>query len=126
MKLCIPVKENKGLESSVYSHFGSSSAFIICDTDDDSIEVLDNSDKNHDHGQCHPISSINGKDIEAIIVGGIGARAINKLQANNIKVFQSEPGTVEHNVNLFKKSLLKEFTANDACVHHDLVNGCNN
>jgi len=126
MKLCIPVKENKGLKSSVYSHFGSSSAFIICDTDNESFEVLDNSDQHHIHGQCHPISSINGKEIEAIIVGGIGARAISKLQANNIKVFRSEPGTVEHNLSLFKKSLLPQLTDNDACVHHKSGNGCKN
>ena len=126
MKLCIPVKENKGLKSSVYSHFGSSSAFIIYDTDKENIEVLDNSDQLHVHGQCHPMNSINGKNIEAIIVGGIGARAINKLHANNIKVFKSEPGTVEHNLNLFKKSLLLEFTDDDACVHHMSGNGCKN
>jgi predicted Fe-Mo cluster-binding NifX family protein len=126
MKLCIPVKENKGLKSSVYSHFGSSSAFIIYDTDNENIEVLDNSDQNHVHGQCHPTNSINGKNIEAIIVGGIGTRAINKLQANNIKVYKSEPGTVEHNLNLFKKSLLPELTENDACVHNNSGNGCNN
>ena len=126
MKLCIPVKENKGIKSPVYSHFGSSSAFIIYDTDNENIEVLDNSDQNHVHGQCHPMNSINGKNIDAIIVGGIGARAINKLQANNIKVFKSEPGTVEHNLNLFKKSLLLEFTDDDACVHHMSGNGCKN
>ena len=126
MKLCIPVKENKGLKSSVYSHFGSSSAFIIYDTDNENIEVLDNSDQHHVHGQCHPMNSINGKNIGAIIVGGIGARAINKLHADNIKVFKSEPGTVEHNLNLFKKSLLLEFTDDDACVHHMSGNGCKN
>ena len=126
MKLCIPIKENNGLKSEVYSHFGSSSAFIIYDTNNETFELLNNSDKHHVHGQCHPLNSKNGKNIEAIIVGGIGARAINKLQENNIKVFQSEQGTVEHNVNLFKKSLLKRLTDKDACVHHVTGNGCNN
>ena len=126
MKLCIPIKENNGLKSEVYSHFGSSSAFMIYDTDNDNIRLLDNSDQHHVHGQCNPINSINGQNIEAIIVGGKGARAISKLHANNIKVFQSEPGTVEHNVNLFNKSLLKELTYKEACAHHGSGNGCKN
>ena len=126
MLLCIPIKENNGLKSEVYSHFGSASAFLLFDTEKEREEIIDNSDKHHVHGQCHPLSSINGKDIEAIIVGGIGARAINKLQADNIKVFKSEPGTVEQNLNLFKKSLLPELTENDACVHHKSSNECKN
>jgi predicted Fe-Mo cluster-binding NifX family protein len=126
MKLCIPIKENNGLKSEVYLHFGSSSAFILYDTNNQNFELLDNSDQHHVHGQCHPINSINGKNINAVIVGGIGARAINILQANNIKVFQSEPGTVEHNVNLFNKSFLKELTEKEACVHHSSGNGCEN
>jgi len=124
MKLCIPIKENKGLKSEVYSHFGSSSAFIIYDINNENIELLDNSDQHHVHGKCNPINSISGKNIEVVIVGGIGARAINKLQAENIKVFQSKPGTVEYNVNMFKKSLLKEITEQEACVHHSSGNGC--
>ena len=123
MKLCIPTMENNGLDSKVYSHFGSASAFIIYDTESDTLEELDNSDKQHIHGQCHPMNSLNGRNIDAIIVGGIGARAIEKLQANNIKVFRSEPGTVESNIELFKKGLLKELTLEDACMHHLSGNG---
>lgn len=126
MKLCIPIKENNGLKSEVYSHFGSSSAFVIYDTNNQDFELLNNFDQHHVHGQCHPLNSINSKNIGAVIVGGIGARAINKLQAENIKVFQSEPGTVELNINLFNKSLLKELTDKDACVHHSSSNGCKN
>jgi len=126
MKLCIPIKVSNGLKSEVYSHFGSSSAFIIYDTSNRNFELLDNSDQDHVHGQCHPLNSINDKNIEAVIVGGIGARAISKLQANNIKVFQSEPGTVEQNVDLFNKSLLKELTDKEACMHHSSGDGCKN
>ena len=124
MKLCIPIMENKGLESIVYSHFGSASTFLIYDIDKESVEEIDNSDKQHIHGQCHPMNSIDNKNIDAIVVGGIGARAINKLQANNIKVFRSEPGTVGFNIDLFRKNMLQELTLDDACAHHSSGNGC--
>ena len=31
MKVCIPVEENKGLDSKPYVHFGSSPIFVVCD-----------------------------------------------------------------------------------------------
>lgn len=119
MKLCIPIKENKGLESSIYSHFGSAQAFLLFDTENEEEEIIENSDKHHAHGQCEPMESIKGRNVDVVIVGGIGTRAIIKLHALKIKVFKSEAGTALHNVDLFKKSLLKEFTEDDGCAHHN-------
>ena len=118
MKLCIPVKENKGLESSVNSHFGSTPAFLLFDTEKEQVEISNNKDKRHNHGECEPMNSIKGRDVDAVIVGGIGTRAMKKLHALKIKVYKSEKGTALHNIDLFKKSLLQEFTPDDGCAHH--------
>ena len=119
MKLCIPIKDNKGLESSVYSHFGSAPAFLLFETENEHLEVINNADKQHTHGKCEPMDSIKGKDVDIVIVGGIGRRAINKLHSLEIEVFKSETGTAMYNVDLFRKSLLKEFTPDDGCAHHE-------
>jgi len=124
MKVCIPIKENKGMDSIVYGHFGSAKNFLVYHTDKESYEVIDNSDNNHVHGQCHPLSSIEGKDVDAIVVGGIGARAIGKLNAQGIRVFQAVDGSVQLNVGMLKKSQLPEMTMNDACAHHNSGAGC--
>jgi predicted Fe-Mo cluster-binding NifX family protein len=124
MKLCIPIKDNKGMQSDVYGHFGSAKAFLIYDTNNDQNEIIDNSDRQHDHGQCHPLSSIEGKEVNAIIVGGIGARAIRKLNSQNIRVFQAVNGSAELNVEMLKKSLLPEMKIEDACAHHNHGGGC--
>jgi len=118
MKLCIPVKQKDGLESSVYSHFGSAPAFLIFDTNSKEEIIIDNSNMNHDHGACNPIQTIGGSNVNAVIVGGIGGGAISKLKANNIKVFQSVKGTVEFNIEMFNKSLLAELTMEHACTQH--------
>ena len=118
MKLCIPIKKNKGLESSVNTHFGSAPAFLLHDTETDENEFINNSDHHHNHGQCEPMKSIKNRDVDIVIVGGIGTRAIKKLHALQIKVFKSEAGTVWENLELFKKSLLQEFTPDDGCAHH--------
>ncbi|MFC2103520.1 NifB/NifX family molybdenum-iron cluster-binding protein [Bacteroidota bacterium] len=124
MKLCIPVKENNGLDSEVYSHFGSASAFIIYDTDKQEFVLSNNADKQHMHGQCQPMNSLVGQNVDVVIVGGIGERAILKLNAMDIKVYKSEGGTVRNNIELFHKSSLMELTPEYACTHHGQGNGC--
>ena len=119
MKLCIPIEQTNGLESKVYSHFGSAPAFLIFDTNSNEEIIIDNSNKNHVHGACNPIQTIGGSNVDAVIVGGIGGGAISKLNANNIKVFQSVQGTVQSNIDLFNKSLLPELTIKDACTQHN-------
>jgi len=126
MKLCIPIQENNGIESQVYSHFGSATAFMIYDSETSKYQIIDNSDQNHTHGACNPINSINGQNINVVLVGGIGARAIEKLNARNIKVFQTVKETAKENIELFKNSQLQEMTIQEACAHHNHGGGCHN
>ena len=118
MILCIPITENKGLKSEVYSHFGSASAFLLYDSEKESEEIVVNSDNEHTHGMCEPMKSISNRNIHSVIVGGIGKRALEKLHSMKIKVYKSESKTVVENIELFNKSLLKEFTPDDGCDHN--------
>jgi predicted Fe-Mo cluster-binding NifX family protein len=118
MKLCIPVKENNGMKSHVYSHFGSASAYLIYDTDTDTHEIIENNNQHHAHGACMPMESINGKGVNAVLVGGIGARALERFNNENISVYQAVDSTAGENVEMFKTSHLREFTSDDACAHH--------
>ena len=118
MILCIPIKENKGLKSEVYSHFGSAPAFLLYDSEKQSEEIVVNSDNEHTHGMCQPMKSVSNRNIHSVIVGGIGKHALEKLHAAKIKVYKSESKTARENINLFNKSLLKEFTLDDGCDQH--------
>ena len=44
MKLCIPIDENRGLNSSIYLHFSTAPKFMIIDTQTMVYEVFDNPD----------------------------------------------------------------------------------
>ena len=81
MKVCFPVEKNEGMNSMVYGHFGSAPAFVMVDTDEEGLTVVDNRDVDHVHGACNPIQAIGGQAIEAVVVGGIGAGAITGLNA---------------------------------------------
>ncbi len=81
MKVGFAVQTNQGIESEVYDHFGSAPAFIIVDTEGKEVLTVNNRDLHHVHGACNPIMALDGKSVDAMVVGGIGAGALTKLNA---------------------------------------------
>lgn len=124
MKVCFPVEADQGLNSKVYGHFGSAPLFILYDTEKRTVESLNNRDADHAHGQCNPVQALNGEKVDAIIVGGIGKGAINKLQALNIKVYSAAKSTVEENLGLFENDQMLELTQKDGCSGHGHNGDC--
>ena len=118
MKICIPTGTDKGLSGKIYSHFGSAPYFIIYDTEERVYEVINNNDKKHKHGMCQPLDAIKGLNIDAVVCGGMGARAVTKLNEGGIKVFISETKTVKDMINKIRKLEFKELTLDKACKNH--------
>jgi len=118
MKLCFPIEADNSIESIVYGHFGSAPMFIIYDTETSTSETIDNQNIGHVHGMCSPVQALNGQSVDAIVVGGIGAGAINKLNMMGIKVYQAVEDTVQKNIDLFKNQSMPEITLDHACNQH--------
>jgi len=118
MKLCFPIEANNGVESIVFGHFGSAPIFYIYDTDTGVNEIIDNQNLGHAHGMCSPLQALNGKTIDAIVVGGIGAGAINKLNMMGIKVYIAKEDTIQKNIELFNNQSMPEITLDHACNQH--------
>jgi predicted Fe-Mo cluster-binding NifX family protein len=119
MKVCIPIEENKGLDSVAHNHFGSAPFFLIYDVDKEEMKVIENGDLNHSHGMCQPLKAIGGERVDAILVGGIGAGALTKLNNQGIRVYKVANDTVLNNIKMFKDNKLGEFTINNSCNHHN-------
>jgi len=122
MKICIPAMDPKGLEEAPHGHFGSASHFVVHDSETGTTEIVDNTDSLHAHGMCHPVGALGGREIDAIIVGGIGGRAIMKLNAGGMRVYRAAPGSIRENIDLLKGGRLEELTIENACGHHG--HGC--
>src|SRR3989339_327987 len=115
MKICLPVNENNGLNSTLSEHFGSAPYFMIVDTDsNDCISVLNNN-QHHAHGMCRPLEILGHEKFDGIVVGGIGAGALNKLMAAKIKVYKTGYTTIRETVEAFKGNQLVEVNLNLAC-----------
>lgn len=119
MILAIPVENRNGDLSEVYGHFGSAPFYAFYDSSNEGLEFVDNGNKEHEHGQCQPVQELKEKNVEAVICGGMGIRAINNLNAFGIKVYFAENArTVGEVVKTFKTSGLKELSAAHACQNH--------
>jgi len=118
MNICIPVEENNGLDSRVCAHFGSAPFFLIVDSDTDNCESIVNSGAHHAHGMCQPLALLEGKDIDGVVVGGIGRGALFKFQAANIGVYMSEYSTVSETLAAHKAGSLRPVSPEGACAGH--------
>ncbi|WP_396335033.1 metalloregulator ArsR/SmtB family transcription factor [Clostridium sp.] len=117
MKICFPVESNEGVKSIPYGHFGTAPLFVICDLETNNVKSVGNGDLGHEHGKCQPMKALSGEEVDAVVVGGIGAGAINKLNSMGIKVFQAIQGDLEKNLEAFKENKLKEFSSTHVCNH---------
>jgi predicted Fe-Mo cluster-binding NifX family protein len=118
MKLCVPVSGNEGMESTVFGHFGSAPVFAVHDTIEGRTTFIENATPDHEHGTCNPLWTLGNQLVDAILVGGIGARAINKLNEGGIRVYRAVPGTLADALSAWTAGSLEEITVESACSHH--------
>ena len=124
MKVAIPVAEDRGLDSEIYGHFGSAPVFVLVDSETMLVQALGNADQTHEHGQCSPMKALAGAMPDVVVVGGIGAGAVNGLRHAGIRVFQSPGWTVADALTLLQSGRLKEVVAQGTCGGHAEGGGC--
>ena len=124
MKIAFPTQEDRGLESPVYGHFGSAPFFVIVDDETGALESVSNLDLDHVHGNCQPLKAIGRARVDAVVVGGIGAGALNGLLSAGIRTFRAVEGTVAENLDLVRRGSLPQFTLNQTCGGHGSGGTC--
>jgi predicted Fe-Mo cluster-binding NifX family protein len=122
MKVGFAVQKDEGIESQVYNHFGSAPAFILVDAETREAVTVQNSDLQHVHGMCNPVSALGGKKVGAVVVGGIGPGALMKLNAMGVKVYEAGARTVKENLQLLSENRLQELSMSGCCKGHQ--GGC--
>lgn len=122
MKVCFPIQVDEGIESAVYNHFGSAPAFMVFDFSTKEVWTVNNGDMHHTHGACNPMKALSGSNVNAIVVGGIGAGALSRLNQLGITVYKALAPTVRENISLFERSSLPILTLQQCCGGH--ASGC--
>ena len=124
MKLCFPVTNNQGLESEVFNHFGSAPLFITVDTESGEVLEVTNRDLHHAHGACSPLKAIGGRQVEAVVVGGIGGGALLGLNRAGVTVYRAQGATIAENIACLAEAKLPVLTAEQVCGGHGHGHGC--
>lgn len=115
MRICIPTNG----ESKVFGHFGSAPYFYIYDSETSATELVSNNNSSHEHGNCNPIQAIGAHNVNAVVVGGMGQRALLGLNNLGIKVFRAENmASVSQVLQDFHSGNLRIMTMEDSCREH--------
>jgi predicted Fe-Mo cluster-binding NifX family protein len=112
MKVAIS-SQGKRRDSQVEPWFGRAAFFLIVDTGSMVFDALENESP----GDSAEIDEINAArllidaGVQAVLTGNCGFEARRMLTTAGIKLFQSQPGTVEEAVEQFKSGRLVEVSA---------------
>lgn len=89
MKILVTLNEDGGFESAVCAHFGHCTHFLIADVKDGKIENVSTvvNKASHGGGGCLAVDEALKYGIEAVISGGMGLGAQQKLGAAGVKIF---------------------------------------
>jgi len=118
MRVCIPVNEDQGLDSSVCAHFGSAPLFMIVDQESGACRAIVNTNQHHAHGMCQPLAVLAGESFDGIVVGGIGAGALARLERSGIRVYQTRHASVRETVAAVASGTLPVMTTQMTCAGH--------
>lgn len=118
MRICIPTETDASKAAKVCAHFGSAPYFTIYDTDKDTFEIISNANQHHEHGTCNPMAALNRKQVDMVVCCGMGARAVQRLAKQGIKVYKVAALMVEEVIAQYKHGRLKEITIEEACSRH--------
>ena len=124
MKICFPVQKDDGMDSIVYNHFGSAPMFVVVDSSTGTRSTIHNNDQHHTHGACNPMKALNNQNVNTIVVGGIGAGALTRLNAMGISVHRSGAPSIRENMALLEKQVLPLYSVQSCCGGHASGGGC--
>ena len=108
MKLCFPIATGEGMASTIYGHFASAPWFLIVDTEISQTYVLANCDYNNLYSGCNPFMALRDRQLDGIVVGGIGDDALRTMNMCGFRVYQAISASVRENVELFEQQVLTE------------------
>jgi len=109
MKIGIPISDERGLDSTIFEHFGHAPYYLIVEIDEGMIKdvnVIENIySKEHEPGLIPRFLADQG--VEVLICRGIGPRAIEFFENYGINVIRGAYGSVKRVLEKYMKETLE-------------------
>ena len=114
MKIAFSSEEKNGLESRMSHHFGRCPYYTIVTLDDDNNTVIETADIENPYFQSHGPGQvpqfIANQNIDVMIAGGMGQKAVDFFNQFKIKVATGASGTVKESLNNFLSGHLSGYS----------------
>ena len=81
--------------------------FLIVDTETREVRTAVNGACEHQHGHCQPLAALTREPVDAVVIGGIGPGALERLRSANVAVYRAPRGTVREALDGIARGLLR-------------------
>jgi predicted Fe-Mo cluster-binding NifX family protein len=135
MRICVPTRDDRGLDAEPFGHVGGAPFYTIVDTDREDVRTVQREGHGHDHehghghghghggGGCGPGERIRALDVDTVVCTDIGRRAMASLEAAGISVLVSNGKTVGEILDAVRNGDLKLLSPDEACAGHGARHG---
>ncbi|MBP1908116.1 NifB/NifX family molybdenum-iron cluster-binding protein [Methanolobus bombayensis] len=117
MKLCIPSMGQNGMEDTVGQHFGKVPFYTLYDTETKETSVISNTSE-HNGGTGLPPEIMAKENVDVMLCGGLGRKAVQMFEQYDIDVFIGATGSIQDAVAAWENSSLSKATQNNSCAGH--------
>ena len=118
MKLCIPSMGQNGMDDTVGQHFGKVPYYTLYDTESKEVSVIPNTSE-HNGGVGLPPEIMAKEDVDIMLCGGLGRKAVVMFEEYNIAVFNGATGSIRDAISAWEENSLSEATQLNSCAGHD-------
>ena len=106
MKIALPVKA-RSLQAEISDTFGRTEYFLIYDTENKTAEYIDNSAAASQGGAgIKAAQTVVDQNVEALLTPQCGENAARVMQPNGIRIYKTQGGFAEGNIEAFEKGTL--------------------
>lgn len=124
-RLAVAIEECSGNIDKVAEHFGRCSKFIVCEINQNKEVIMKETYFNplsgHHGGQCQLPGYIKQFDVNTIIAGGMGRKAVANFHQYGIEVITAPGLEYDNALNLFLQNKLSGY---EECAGHDHDHEC--
>jgi len=102
----------KEINDNLDSRFGRCSYFLIYDSEQKQVQVIDNKGQSAGGGAgISAAQQIIDNGVQAVVTGNMGPNAYNLMNSSGIKVYRCTPVSCREAIDLFEDGKLEEITA---------------
>ena len=121
MRAAIPSDKPGGLEAKVSPHFGRCDVFTLVEIENKKVKKVEIKENEGAHFGLGPTPAqiLASMGVDAIVVRGIGPKALSLLEQSAIRVYMTSAPTVREAVQELIEGRAKLASSEDACAHPD-------